>query len=169
MVDKIGKEVVVKLAYRMIVDGEIIEDAPADDPLIYLHGTEEGVLVPGLETALTGKTTGEKLTVTLTPEDAFGEYDEEDIITADRADFDPPEDIGVGDSVEIEDAAGDIFEAIITAMDDQTITLDLNPEFAGEDVTFEVEVLELRGATKEEIVFGEPAEIIALLTEDHEE
>ncbi|MEL7233257.1 MAG: FKBP-type peptidyl-prolyl cis-trans isomerase [Chloroflexota bacterium] len=168
MVDKIEKDVVVKLAYRMVVDGEEIENAPADDPLFYLHGTEDGVLVPGLEAALVGKAAGDKLTVTLAPEEAYGEYDDEAVMAADRADFELPHGLGVGDAVEIEDADGDIFEAIITAMDDESITMDMNSEFAGEEVTFEVEVLELREATKEEIVFGEPAEIIALLTEDHD-
>ena len=77
MVDKIADGVVVTLAYTLTAEGMEIERATADDPLDYLHGAEN--IVPGLETALTGKTVGDKLAVTLKPEDAYGDYDEEEV------------------------------------------------------------------------------------------
>ncbi len=164
MVDKIKDGVVVTMAYRMTVDGQEIEDAPADDPLYYLHGSDN--IVPGLEAALKGKAVGDKLTVELAPDDAYGEYDKEAVQAAEISDFDLPEGVKVGDEVEIEDAEGDIYVATIQSMDDETIELDFNSALAGKTVTFDVEVLEIREATEEELEFGEPAEYADLYDDE---
>jgi FKBP-type peptidyl-prolyl cis-trans isomerase SlyD len=157
MVDKIADGVVVKMAYRMIADGLEIESAPAADPLYYLHGSEN--IVPGLESALEGKTVGDKLTVTLEPSDAYGEREDDAVQEADLADFDLPESVEVGDEVEVEDAEGDVFTATVTEINDETLVLDFNSPMAGKTITFEVEVLGLRAATEDELDFGEPDEL----------
>jgi FKBP-type peptidyl-prolyl cis-trans isomerase SlyD len=168
MVDKIANDVVVTMTYRMIVDGKEVESAPADEPLYYLHGSDN--IVPGLETALEGKTVGDKVSVTLAPEDAYGMPDDEDIQELPLEDFDLPNDVKLGDEVEIEDADGDVFVAIITAIGKDTITLDFNNPMAGKTITFEAEVLELREATEEEIEFGEPEEYAELYDyDDHDD
>jgi len=164
MVDKIENGVVVTMTYRMIVDGQEIESASADDPLYYLHGSDN--IVPGLEAALTGKKAGDKVNVTLQPDDAYGMPDDEEIQTLPMEDFDLPDDAKVGDEVEIEDADGDLFIAVIKAMDEKIITLDFNIPLAGKVVTFETEVLELREATEEEIEDGEPEEYAELFDFD---
>ena len=164
MVDKIQNNVVVTMAYRMIVDGQEIESAPADDPLYYLHGSDN--IVPGLESAMSGKQVGDKVHVTLAPEDAYGMPDEEEIQTLPLEDFDLPDDVKVGDEVEIEDADGDVFIAVIKDISDETITIDFNNPMAGKTITFETEVLELREATEDEIEFGEPEEYAELFDFD---
>lgn len=166
MVDKIANDVVVAMAYRMLVDGEEVESADAADPLYYLHGASN--IVPGLEEALAGKTVGEKLTVNLEPSNAFGEYDDDEVQALAREDFDLPDDVKIGDEIELEDAEGDILEATIKDMTDEVITLDFNSPMAGKAVTFEVEILILREATEDEIEFGEPDEYRALFGDDHD-
>ncbi len=157
MVDKIADGVVVKMAYRMVVDGIEIESAPAESPLHYLHGSEN--IVPGLEAALLGKSVGDKVSVTLEPSDAYGEFEEDAVQEADLNDFELPDGIEVGDEVEVEDAEGDIFVATITEVNDDTLVLDFNSPMAGKTVMFEVEVLGLRAATEDELEFGEPDEV----------
>lgn len=158
MVDKIEKNVVVTMTYRMIVEGEELESADADEPLYYLHGAEEPNIVPGLEKAMEGRVLGEKISVTLEPADAYGDYDPEDIEDFALEDFDLPENVEIGDEVEIEDAEGMIIIATIKQIGKDTITLDFNDPMAGKTITFETEVLALREATEDEIEFGEPAE-----------
>jgi FKBP-type peptidyl-prolyl cis-trans isomerase SlyD len=158
MVDAIKEGVVVTMAYRMVVDGEEVESSPANDPLYYLHGSDN--IVPGLEAALEGKGVGTKLTVELAPADAYGEYDPEALLTDPLSEFDLPDSIKEGDEVEIEDADGDLFIATVKSITDDELTLDMNHAFAGKTVTFEVEVLGLRDASKEELEWGEPEELI---------
>jgi len=156
MAEHIKDNTVVTIAYRMGTDGTVLEDAPADDPLYYLHGADN--LVPGLEAALLGKQVGDTVSITLPPADAYGERDEESVQAADINDFNLPENVEVGAEVEVEDAEGDIYMATIRGMDDKAITLDFNHPLAGMYITFDVEVLEIREATAQETKLGEPAE-----------
>src|SRR5690606_16527032 len=75
--EKITDGMVVSLAYVLTVDGVEVSRTDADDPLEYLHGAEN--IIPGLEAALTGKQVGDKINVTLAPEDAYGDYDQDEV------------------------------------------------------------------------------------------
>ena len=150
MAQTIADNKVATVAYRLTVDGEIIDEATADDPLEYLHGAEN--IVPGLEKALTGKKVGDKLTVTLQPEEAYGEYDPEDTELLDRADL--PEDIEVGMELLLEDEEGNFFEVTIAEIKDDEVLVDFNYPLAGKVVTYEVEVLDIRDADDDEIAHG---------------
>lgn len=143
---------VATVAYRLTVEGEIIDEATADDPLEYLHGAEN--IVPGLEKALTGKKVGDKLTVTLQPDEAYGEYNPEDVEKLDRADL--PEDIEVGIELLLEDEEGNFFEVVVTEINGDEVVVDFNYPLAGKVVTYDVEVLDIRDADDEEIAHGHP-------------
>jgi FKBP-type peptidyl-prolyl cis-trans isomerase SlyD len=151
-VNKIEKGVVVSIAYRLTSEGVEIEQTDADDPLEYLHGA--GNIVPGLEAALEGRKAGDKFTVTLQPIDAYGEYDEEDVEVVAREDV--PDNLEVGMEVLLEAEDGDLLEAVVSAINDDSVVLDFNDPLAGKVVTYEVEVLELRQADEEELEQGYP-------------
>ena len=74
----VAKDVAVGLAYTLYVDGAVEDSAPASDPLEYLHGHNN--LISGLEKALEGMKVGDKKNVTVEPEEAYGEYDPENVI-----------------------------------------------------------------------------------------
>lgn len=150
--DTIKDGVVVTVAYTLTVEGTEIESATADDPLEYLHGAEN--IVPGLEAELNGKKVGAKFTVTLQPEDAYGEYDEEDTETLDRDEI--PEQVEPGMELLLEDEDGNMFEALVKEVNDDVIVLDFNPPLAGKVVTYDVEVLGIREADAEELEHGHP-------------
>ena len=152
MVDKIQDGMVVSLAYRLLLDGQEIESADAEDPMDYLHGAEN--IVPGLERALTGKGTGERLTVTLQPEDAYGEYDEDNVESVAREDL--PDEVEAGMEVVIEDDEGYMYEATVKEVTDDTVVLDFNSPLAGKTITYEVEILGMRQADAEELDHGHP-------------
>src|SRR5437762_11715519 len=70
----ISQDQVVSIHYTLRDEaGKIIDSSPAGEPLAYLHG--HGNLVPGLERELAGRSVGDKLTVTLSPADGYGEHD----------------------------------------------------------------------------------------------
>src|SRR5690606_15985983 len=116
-VETIKDGVVVSLAYTMTVDGVMIEDATADEPLDYLHGYDN--IVPGLENLLAGKKAGDKFEAVIAPEDGYGEYDEEDTTVVARGDIPDADELEEGMVVVLEDEDGDFFEAIIVEMSDE--------------------------------------------------
>ncbi len=152
--DRIEDGVVVSLAYTLTVDGEEVDRADANDPLEYLHGAEN--IVPGLEDALTGKKVGDKLSVTLTPDQAYGEYDEEEVEEIDRADIPDAEMLREGMLIEAEDDEGYVSLGLVRELTDDTVLLDFNPPLAGKTLTYDVEVVALREADSEELAHGHP-------------
>src|SRR5262245_23685851 len=92
----IFKNTVVTLKYSLFdADGKLIEESK--DPITYLHGGYDNIL-PKVEEALASKSVGEEVSVTMEPEDAFGEYDESLIRVEDSGKF--PPNIKVGDQFE---------------------------------------------------------------------
>ncbi|MEO8392785.1 MAG: peptidylprolyl isomerase [Chloroflexota bacterium] len=149
---KITDGLVVSLNYVLTVDGETLAQTDADDPMEYLHGAEE--ILPGLERALDGKQVGDKFSVTLQPEDAYGEYDDEDVEEIDRADIPNVEELEVGMVVEVEDEDGYAYMAQVREIGAKIVTLDFNPPLAGKTLTYDVEVIAIREATPEELEHG---------------
>ena len=164
MVEKIQDGVVVTMSYLMTVDGKEVENATADDPMFYLHGAD--TILPQLAEALTGKAVGDKLTVDVLMEPEIWE--------APREDFDGlPEDLAVGDEIDIYDADGDAVRALVKSIDDEKIVLDMmdiEEWMAGKTATFKVEVLALREANEDELAIGEPEEYFDFLNmeDDHD-
>jgi FKBP-type peptidyl-prolyl cis-trans isomerase SlyD len=148
----IADGLVVSLKYKLEVDGDIIAETEADEPMEYLHGAEN--IVPGLEAALTGKYLGDKMSVTLTPDQAYGDYDPEDIDEIPREDVAHMPDLEVGMVIEVEDEEGDVYLAFVREIGDENVTLDFNPPLAGKTLTYHVEVVGLRPATEEELAHG---------------
>ncbi len=153
-VDTIQDGVVVSMAYVLTVDGEEVSRAGADDPLEYLHGAEN--IVPGLEEALEGKRVGEKLRVTVPPENAYGEYDEDDVDEFDLEEIPGAKNLEPGMVVEVEDEDGYIYVGTVQEVGDDTVLVDFNPPLAGKTLTFDVEVLGLREANEDELEHGHP-------------
>jgi len=167
MTEIIKNNVVVTMAYTLTVDGEVVEEATTEDPMYYLHGHEN--IVPGLEAALVGKTVGTKLSVTLSPEQAYGEYNDENVQEAALEDFNLDPSVQAGDEIEVEDETGQLYIATVLDISDETIVLDFNEPYAGKTVTFDVEVLNVRPATVAEQEIGEPEEYFAEFDEDEED
>ncbi len=96
-----------------------------------------------IEEALVGMAPGEKKTVVIPAAEAFGEYDEEQVFTIGRdqvpADITPE----IGQELEFTDEDGEELEVTVVEVGDEGITLDANHPLAGEDLTFEVELVEI--------------------------
>jgi FKBP-type peptidyl-prolyl cis-trans isomerase SlyD len=148
----VSKEHVVSINYRLTdsESGEELDSSAGHEPLKYIHGL--GQIVPGLEKALEGKAVGTKETVTVSPEDGYGDRDDARLITVPKDRFD--DEIAVGDVVQAATADGHHMRLKVAALDDTNVTLDANHPLAGRTLCFEVEVVEVRAATEQELSHG---------------
>jgi FKBP-type peptidyl-prolyl cis-trans isomerase SlyD len=155
MTQTVAKDKVVSITYLLRNErGEIFEYRSL--PVAYVHGAGSD-LFPKIEQALEGRAVGERVTVTLTPEEGFGEHDPKLTFTDDLENA-PPELRRVGAEFEAENARGEVIRLTVTRIADGKITVDANHPLAGQTVTFEIEVVDIRDASEEERRTGQPAE-----------
>ena len=150
----IADGVVVSLAYTLrLDDGEEIDSAASDDPLVYLHGAQN--IIPGLEQALTGLKVGDTRQVSVNPGDAYGDVDPDafELVPYDAFPADVDLEEGMGLSM-VESGTGRQMDAYISELRDDGALLDLNHPLAGETLHFNVEIVGLRRATTDEIAHG---------------
>lgn len=104
-------------------------------------GEEE--FFPAIEEALIGMTPGESKTVTVPAADAFGEYDAEAVFTIEKQLL--PEDMNpeVGDDLILTGEDGEELEVTVVEVGETAVTFDANHPLAGEDLTYEVELVEI--------------------------
>jgi peptidylprolyl isomerase len=98
---------------------------------------------PQIDEMLVGMTPGEKKTVIIPAEDAFGEYDEENVFTVPRADVPADMNPAVGDELVLTNDDEEELAVVVVAATEDSITFDANHPLAGEDLTFEVELIEI--------------------------
>ncbi len=131
--------------------GEVLDSSEGQEPLAYLSGASN--IIPGLENALVGKQVGDKLEVTVEPEQAYGPLRDELVQKVNHENFQGVEDIHVGMQFMAQAPWG---EQPVTVMnvEEDGITLDGNHPLAGQTLTFAVEVVDVRAASEEELSHG---------------
>lgn len=150
--DIVVADSVVEIHYTLTNGaGEEVDSSLGGDALPYIHGNE--TLVPGLERELDGKKVGDKLKVTVSPEDGYGAIDPEmtQVIPRDQFEFDG--DIEVGMRFEAEAEHG-LELVTVLAVDEASVTIDANHPLAGQTLHFDVEIVSVREATEEELEHG---------------
>lgn len=151
MTQQVLKNTVVSLDYEMRdADGGLMEKT--DQPITYLHGGYDGIF-PRVEEALQGKAAGDKLTIELTADDAFGDYDEELVRVEPRNLF--PKNVSVG--MQFEGASEGSDQATlytVTDISDASIVVDGNHPLAGKAVRFICTITAVRAAIAEELRHG---------------
>lgn len=149
---KIEKNRVVSIHYTLRDgDGEILDSSAGNSPLPYIHGI--GALIPGLEKELLGKEKGDKLNVIVPAAEGYGEYDEERLFQVPLTEFDMEEPIEQGMQIQLDTGEGPVI-ATIVKLDETHATLDLNHPLAGVPLHFDVEVMEVREASEQELAHG---------------
>ena len=128
-----------------------------DLPVGYVQGANSGIL-PAIEAGVAGRKIGERIELTLPPEDAYGVRDES-LTFVDALENVPPEFRRVGAEVLFENASGETKVFYVTAIENGQLTLDGNPSLAGQTVTCLVNVVDVRDATPEEIANGRPLDV----------
>lgn len=153
---EIGRDCVVSIDFKLTNDkGELLDESGAGTPLVYLHGAA-GV-VPALQDGLTGKGIGDSFSITISPEDGFGEYQPGLMQEVPREAFPKDQELEPGMSVAAS-SEGDqaTTEFVVKSVGPETVTLDANHPLAGMTVTFAGKVVEVRAATDDEVIKGHP-------------
>lgn len=144
----IAKDSVVSIHYTLRDDnGKIIDSSSGKDPLLYLHG--RGNLIIGMEEGLEGKSSGDQLDLKIAPEKGYGEKNEKLIQKVPLTAFG---DQKVDRGMQFNTQNGQV--VTITDVSKDSVTVDGNHPLAGVGLNFEVEVINIRQATKEEIEHG---------------
>ena len=141
---KVQNGLVVGIVYKVkLEDGEVIDQIGTRRSA--LLPARPGKLVLGLEKALVGLAVNESKTVKVTPEEGYGEYDEEATEEMERDMFPEDMELEPGLMLTLEDDEGNLMDAVITDIADEIVTLDFNHPLAGETLFFEVKVVEESG------------------------
>jgi len=149
---KIENQKVVSIHYTLTDDdGAILDSSDGRDPLAYIHGM--GNIIPGLESQLIGKSSGDSFKATIAPADAYGELDASQVIQVSRSQFEGVQDLAVGMQFTASGPQGHQM-VTITKIENDLVTVDGNHPLAGKTLHFDVRVVDVREATADELSHG---------------
>lgn len=149
---QIAQDKAVSIHYTLTnTAGETLDSSIGGEALVYLHG--HGNIINGLEAALSGKKVGDKFNITIPPKEAYGEINENMVQVIAREMFEGIDHLEVGMQFHADVSHGTGIVTIV-AIDGDQITIDGNHPLAGEALTFDVEILDIRDASAEEIAHG---------------
>jgi FKBP-type peptidyl-prolyl cis-trans isomerase SlyD len=149
---EIAADTVVLIHYTLKGDdGTVLDSSAGGEPLAYIQG--HGNLVPGLEKALEGKQDGNKLAVTLSPDEGYGKRSDELVQRVPKRSLQGAGDIRKGMQFRAQTGEG-LRVFTVTAVVGDMVTLDGNHPLADHTLHFDVEVIGVRSATAEELEHG---------------
>lgn len=150
---KSAQHQVVSIDYELKNDdGDVLDTSAGQQPLTYLHGT--GGLIPGLEKALEGKAAEDELQVSIPPEEAYGEFNEDLVQKVSKAAFEGAEKVEAGMQFQAQGNNGEVQRIMVVEVEGDDVTIDANHPLAGQTLHFSVQVREVREATEEEKAHG---------------
>jgi FKBP-type peptidyl-prolyl cis-trans isomerase 2 len=122
-----------------LTDGEVFDSSEGRDPLKFQVGS--GQIIPGFENAIIGKQIGDKLTINIKPEDAYGQVREDLIIKVGKEQM--PGDVQVGQSLQAQSDNGQSVNVVVTEVNEDHVVIDGNHPLAGEELLFSIQILEI--------------------------
>jgi peptidylprolyl isomerase len=132
----------VKVDYTgTLSDGTVFDTSVGKQPLEFTIGANQ--VIVGFDKAVTGMKVGESKTVTIPADEAYGQHRDDLVTTVDRSQLPQGETLQIGQQLQGTGPEGRSIIFTITKIDEQTITLDANPPLAGEDLTFEIRLVEI--------------------------
>ncbi len=149
---QIADNTVVSFDYTLRNDaGETVDTSSGREPMDYLHGHSQ--IVVGLEKAMAGRSSGDSFTVTVSPEEGYGEHRPELVQVVPRDAFQGIDTLEVGMRFQADSAQGPMLVRI-AAVEDAQVTVDGNHDLAGQNLNFEITVTGVREATAQELEHG---------------
>ncbi len=120
-------------------DGSVFDSSVDTEPVVFTLG--EGQLIDGFEEAIMGMAIGERKTVTIPPVKAYGERQEEWVVSVPKAEFPESIEPSVGMELHLTDEDDQDIEVLVKEVTEDAIILDGNPPLAGETLTFDLELV----------------------------
>ena len=132
----------VKVHYTgKLDDGTVFDSSVSGDPLEFTIG--EGMIIPGFEQAVVGMSPGDSKTELIPVDQAYGPHREDMVVIVDRAQMPPDMDPEIGQQLQIQQPTGQAIPVVVTDISDAEVTLDANHPLAGEDLTFDIQLVEI--------------------------
>ncbi|MBU2491358.1 MAG: peptidylprolyl isomerase [Bacteroidetes bacterium] len=133
----------VKVHYKgTLNDGSVFDSSEGRDPLEFEVGS--GQVIPGFDQAVVGLTVGESKTVNIPSEEAYGPYQENMVLAIERDKFPEGLNLTVGEQLQVPSQGGQPVVVVIKDVTDDKVTLDANHPLAGEDLNFNIELVEIK-------------------------
>jgi len=123
-------------------DGTVFDSSVEREPLEFTLGA--GTIVPGFEEAVRGMQAGQSKTVTIPSQEAYGPRRDEMVLVIERTELPPELKPDVGQQLQMQQSDGRAVSVLVTDVSETTITIDANHPLAGKDLTFEIELLEIK-------------------------
>ncbi len=132
----------VRLHYTgTLTDGSKFDSSEGRDPLEFTLGG--GQVIPGLEREIFGMKVGDKKTVTAVADEAYGQPNPAALQDVPRDTIPPEIELAVGGQLQVSTQDGQQMTVTITAITDEVVTMDANHPLAGQDLIFDVELVEI--------------------------
>jgi len=145
----------VQMNYKgTLSDGTVFGQSEPGKPLEFMIGA--GKMIPALEKGIMGLKVGAKKKIEIKAADAYGEYDKNAVQEVPREQFPKDLPLTVGQMYRVQSPQGPLTVTII-AIKDKTVSVDFNHPLAGKDLTFDIEIVKVRDATKDELAAAFPA------------
>jgi len=149
---QISKDKVATFDYVLKDDNDVVIDSSeGHSGMVYLHGAEN--IIPGLEKALEGNSSGDSLNVVIPPEEGYGIRNEAMMQTVSIEVFGEAE-VKVGAQYHAESPEGDPIAITVMEVNQEEVVIDGNHPLAGINLHFDVTVTDVRDATAEELEHG---------------
>ncbi|MDW3224853.1 MAG: peptidylprolyl isomerase [Paracoccaceae bacterium] len=133
---------IVGIHYKgTLLDGTIFDSSEGRDPLEFEVGS--GQIIPGLDVALPGMTVGDKKTVKVPCDQAYGPVNPEMRQTIPREGIPADVPLDIGTQLNVQTPEGQAMQVMVVAVDDATVTIDANHALAGQDLTFDIELMSI--------------------------
>ena len=132
----------VKVHYTgKLEDGTVFDSSENREPLEFTIGSHQ--VINGFEEAVEGMETGEKKEIKVEADNAYGQHQQELIVSVGKEQFPPDVTPEVGKSVNVQDNQGSQYTMRITDTDEKSVTLDANHPLAGKTLNFDIELVEI--------------------------
>lgn len=122
-------------------DGTTFDSSEGREPLTFEVGS--GQIIPGLDSAIPGMTVGDKKTVNVACDDAYGQMNPAMRQDVPRADIPAEIPLEVGSRLQMQTQDGQVIPVTVASVEEETVTLDANHPLAGEDLTFNIELVKI--------------------------
>jgi peptidylprolyl isomerase len=122
-------------------DGTVFDSSEGNTPLEFSIGN--GNLIPGFEQAVIGMSPGESKTATIPADQAYGPYHPDRVLVVERQQMPPEIPVDIGLQLQIQQQGGQVIPVVVTDVSDAEVTLDANHPLAGEDLTFEIRLVDI--------------------------
>ncbi|MEO8569586.1 MAG: peptidylprolyl isomerase [Ginsengibacter sp.] len=132
----------VKVHYTgKLISGDQFDSSAGRHPLEFTVGA--GQMIPGFDAAIPGMNIGEKKTITISPENAYGEKNEEALIEFPKVNIPADMKLETGMKLQLRNESGHPFSVVVTEVKDNVVILDANHELAGKELIFDIELVEI--------------------------